>query len=133
MFPGWTLGLYIDERADDAQREALQVIFGGGGDSGWGVLASLATQWLETRFVPIDFQSNGNLRSWRIEGVLDSRLEPIKSADKTGPVRLENIHNQVHGPSQVLAWGSTRFEDQGQSLETEATHGLYSDFSWRGP
>ena len=130
---GWTLGLYIDERADGPQREALQVIFTGRGGSGWGVLASLATQWLETRFVPIDHQSDGTMRSWRIDGVLDTRLEPIKSADKTGPVRLENIHNQVHGPSQVLAWGSTRFEDQGHSVETDSTHALYSDFSWKGP
>jgi hypothetical protein len=129
--PGWTLGLYIDERAGGPQREALLAVFGGKAGGGWGVLASLATHWLEPRFVPIHHQSDGGAPSWRIDGVLDTRLEPIKSADKVNPVRLENIHNQVHGPSQVLAWGTTSFSDRGQSLDTEGTHALYSDFSWQ--
>ena len=131
--PGWTLGLYIDERASEPQREELLAVFGGKAGGGWGVLASLATHWLEPRFLPIHHDFDGNVPSWHIDGVLDTRLEPIKSADKINPVRLENIHNQVHGPSQVLAWGTTSFSDQEQSLETEGSHAILSEFSWRVP
>jgi hypothetical protein len=69
-----------------------------------------------------------------VEGVsLVSELEAIKAADKTGEVRLENCHNQIHGSPQVLAWGSTRLQDSGIVLATERTHALWSRFDWREP
>jgi hypothetical protein len=48
-------------------------------------------------------------------------------------VRLENCHNQIHGASQVLAFGTSRLEDNGFALATERTHALWSRFAWQGP
>ncbi len=65
--------------------------------------------------------------------MLEASLTPTRGADKAGPARLENVHNQVHGPSQVLAWGSTRMPAWPGAPRTEDTHALYSPFSWQGP
>ena len=43
---------------------------------------------------------------------------------------FENIFNQIHAPSQVIAAGSTTYDDGTIVLKTDKTHGLYSNFSW---
>ncbi len=69
----------------------------------------------------------------RINGILETVIEAIKSADRTGEVRLENVHNQIHASDQVIATGDTRFEDHGWTMTTTDTHAIYSAFSWSGP
>src|ERR671910_781889 len=62
-----TMGLFIDENADEGQREALQLIFGGQA-GGWP--ADFAANIGEMRgieFVPIAFEVAGDLASWRVE------------------------------------------------------------------
>jgi hypothetical protein len=61
------IGLFIDERADERQRQALQIIIGGQA-GGWP--ASFAANVGEVRgveFVPITFQLAGDLAFWQVE------------------------------------------------------------------
>ena len=75
-------------------------------------------RWLETRYVPIAFADQGKRKSMNIEGILATSVEAIRSDYGEGEVRFENLHNKIHAPSQVIATGSTSFEDQGLSLDT---------------
>ena len=43
---------------------------------------------------------------------------------------FENIFNQIHGASQVIAIGSTTYDDGVIRISTEKTHGLHSRFEW---
>jgi hypothetical protein len=45
-------------------------------------------------------------------------------------VTFENMFNQIHAASQVIARGSTRYDDGEISVDTEGSHALYSDFDW---
>src|SRR6476659_2303666 len=50
------MGIFIDERADDAQREALQIIFGGQA-GGWpGEFAAVIAEVRGIEFAPISFE-----------------------------------------------------------------------------
>lgn len=131
--PDWTLGLCIDTGADAAQREAVEAILGGRAGSGWAVLAALATRWLETRQLPIAVDAADGGHRIRAGDLLEARLEPTRGADKQGPARLENQHNQVHGPTHFLAWGTARYTAPLDHFSTAETHSLWSRFSWRGP
>jgi hypothetical protein len=131
--PDWALGICIDERANQAQREAVERILSGQAGSGWGVLGALVARRLETQIVPIDIQHNEAACTVRVGDVLEASLAAAKGADKSGPPRLENVHNQVHGPSEVLAWGSTHHKGELHHRDTEETHAIWSRFSWRGP
>jgi hypothetical protein len=134
MFDGdWTQAIYLDDRADQAQRDALEAIFKGKAGGTWPVLAALVSNWLETRAVPIEISDQEKRKSMRIEGLLDTTVEAIKSADRTGEVRLVNVHNQIHASDHAIATGNTRFEDRGLTMTTADTHAIYSSFSWRGP
>lgn len=130
---GWTEAIYIDAAADPAQRRALEAILTGKAGGPWEILAGFVTRWLETRYLPIAFADEGKRKSMRIEGILDASVEAIRSDDGSGEVRFENLHNQIHAASQVIATGSTSFADQGLRLENAGTHAIYSRFSWGGP
>ena len=99
----------------------------------WVKLAALVGEWLETKRAPIEYGDEGKRKWMRIEGIMETSVEAIKSHDKVGEVRIENAHNQIHAPSQALATGSTHYADGGFTLDTEGTHAIYSTFSWQGP
>jgi hypothetical protein len=61
------MGFFIDERADERQRDALQAIFGGDA-GGWpGAFAQLIDEVRGIEFVPIDFDVADDLSAWRVE------------------------------------------------------------------
>src|SRR5579863_4997217 len=52
----WDVAIYIDERANPAQREALQSILGGQAGGMFAGLGSMIGRVLGVRFVPFEFQ-----------------------------------------------------------------------------
>src|SRR5919202_376879 len=59
------MGFFIDERADEGQREALQAIFGGQA-GGWPAgFAELIDEVRGIEFAPIDFEIADDLAHWR--------------------------------------------------------------------
>ena len=63
---------------------------------------------------------------------ISATVETIRGRDKDAPVVFQNIYNQIHDSTQVIARGSTHFEDEELLIETEGTHGLWSSFRWTG-
>ena len=68
---GWTEVIYIDERADQAQRRALEDILTGKVGGPWAVLSRFVSNWLETQFFPIHFEDQGRRKRMWIEGVFE--------------------------------------------------------------
>jgi hypothetical protein len=62
---------------------------------------------------------------------MEGFVEPIRGRDRTQPVTLQNMFNQIHAPEQVVARGSSRYRDGSVSFENEGTHGLWSRFRWK--
>jgi hypothetical protein len=93
------------------------------------VLGALASRRLDTRVVPIDIRHDGAACTVRAGDLMDASLTAAKGANRSGPARLENVHNQVHGPSQVLAWGTTHYKPELRQRDTEGTHAIWSRFS----
>ncbi len=130
---GGTQAIYIDERAGPEQRRALEAILAGEAGAGFAVLAGFISHRLQTRYAPIRFEDEGRRKSVRIEGLLEGSVEAIKGDDRESEVRIENIHNQVFGPSQVLCQGNSQLKDGALELDTKRTHAVYAEFSWKGP
>jgi len=101
-----TFGIFIDERADERQRDAIQQVFSG---QAGGFMAQVAAlmgtggQWIE--FVPITFEVANDLAYWRAEipGKVHAAAEAL-----TGPttppgtrVQLLNPPGSETGPGQV--------------------------------
>lgn len=133
MYDGdWLEAIYIDERADDAQRQAIENIFKGRAGGPWEVLARFVETWLPTRFVPIQFVDSGREKRMWIDNLFETSVKSLRAKDDGGLVTLENLFNQIHGETHVLARGKTRCRDGAIEINNDGTHGLYSHFSWTG-
>ena len=134
------MGIFIDERADDPQREALQTIFGGQA-GGWpGEFASTIAEVRGIEYVPITFEIADDLAHWAAEvpGKATARAEAL-----TGPTTLPGRRVQVHnppgaevGPGQIATWGRAtvnRADGFGFKWEWDGRSSKHFPFDWSGP
>ena len=127
---GWTEVIIIDDAASPEQRTALEAILSGRAGGPWAVLARFVSTRLETRFLPIEFAEDETTKKARIPGLLEAVITHIRGKDRSQPVKFENIFNQIHGSTQVLATGNTEYNDGVIKIRNEKTHGLHSNFEW---
>ena len=132
MYEGdWTQTFYIDDRADGAQRDALETIFAGRAGGPWEMLGQFVSTQLESRFVPMRFQDGAREKRLSAPGLFDTTVTAIRGSDGKTNALLSNLYNVIHGAVHVLARGKTRCTDRVFDFTTDGTHGLYSDFSWQ--
>jgi hypothetical protein len=135
-----TMGMYMDDRADEPQRQALQVIFSGQG-GGWPTeFASFIAEVRGIEYVPITFEIADDLAYWAAEvpGKATARAEAL-----TGPTTPDGQRVQVHnppgaevGPGQVATWGratSDRADGFGFKWEWDGRSSKHFPFDWQGP
>jgi hypothetical protein len=109
------MGFFIDERADDGQREALQTIWAGEA-GGWPAgFAQLIEEVRGIEYAPIEFEISDDLAGWRVDvpGKAKGSAEAL-----TGPTSPPGTRVQVHnapgaevGPGQVATY-ATATEDE---------------------
>jgi len=127
---GWTQIILVDQKAGPEQREKVEAILSGEAGGPWNVLARFVGTRLPTRAADIRVQDEGRKKRLTIDGLLDASLEAIPGRDKGSVVTLENMFNQIHAPSQVMALGTTAYDDGTIRVHTENSHALYSHFHW---
>lgn len=127
----WTQILLVDEATSDTELERMERLFFGKIGGPWEVLARFVETRLETRKLPIEFEESETSKRVSIRGLLESTIQTIRGRDRTQPVRFENIFNQIHDKSQVLALGDAKYDDPTIGFDNKGTHGLWSNFSWK--
>jgi hypothetical protein len=128
---GWTQILLLDEETSEEMRQRLERLFAGELGGPWSVLSRFVGQRLPTRCLPMEFTAEPMKKGVSIPGILNANVEAIRGRIRGEPVRFENIFNQIHAPSQTIAFGTTDYDDGTIRFETEKTHGLWSEFEWR--
>ena len=135
-----TMGIYMDERADDGQRDALQMIFGGQA-GGWpGEFAKAIGEVRGIEYVPITFEIADDLAYWAAEvpGKATARAEAL-SGPTTPPGQRVQLHNPPGaevGPGQVATWGratADRVDGFGFKWEWDGRSSKHFPFDWEGP
>ena len=137
-----TMGIFIDERADDRQREALQMIFGGQA-GGWpGQFAKSVAEVRGIEFVPIEFSIADDLSSWRatIPGKCEARAEALTGPTTRPGQRVQTLNppGSEIGPGDriVATWGMSRVDRAahfGFSWNRSGQSSKHIGFSWSGP
>ena len=80
----WSVAVYIDQRADDKQTEALGAIFTGAAGGPMAQLAPLIGKNLGVRKVPITYRIEGKKRSAEIPDILHMSVDPLPTAHPSG-------------------------------------------------
>jgi hypothetical protein len=135
-----SMGMFIDERADAGQREALQMIFGGRA-GGWpGTFAQFIGDVRGLEFARIDFHVDDDLASWRAEipGKVKASAEALG-----GPTTLPGKRVQVHnaggaecGPGSIATYGTATADKAqvfGFQWDRSGKSSKHMAFDWSGP
>jgi hypothetical protein len=134
------MGFFFDERANEKQREALQMIFTG---KAGGFMAEIAKLFGDIRgieFVPIKFEVAKDLAYWsaEIQGKVVARAEAL-----TGPmtppgkrVQTLNAPGSETGPGTVATWGralANEVDAMGFKFDLKGRSSKHIPFDWSGP
>ena len=129
---GWRVALYVDEKADDAQRQALGGIFSGAQGGAPAMLAGLIGEQLGVKFVPITFESNGDTRRVSVPGIMDFQVTGLRAPDS--PVmRIVNIFHPMGADLAIArsSVGTYHDPDYGWSFDNTGKNGHYREFAWQ--
>ena len=135
-----TMGIFLDERADEPQREALQMIFGGRA-GGWpGEFAAVIGEVRGIQYARITFDVAADLASWHAE-IPDTVVASAEAL--SGPTTRPGERVQVHNPpgSEV---GPGTIATQGRATANRAAafgfrwdwagrSSKHMRFAWAGP
>ncbi len=127
---GWTEAIIVDRSASVAQRRAVESILDGSAGGPWEVLGRFVSNRLETRYQPIRIEDGERSKRVVIDGLLDSTVEAIRGRDRSKTVNFENMFNQIHDSTMVIAKGSARYDDGVIVVNNRDSHGLWSQFEW---
>lgn len=139
VVPSMKLLFYIDERADERQRHALEQLFTGKA-GGWpSQFSKLFSEVRGIESAPIEVEIAKDLSYWRAEvpgkvvAVVDALTGPTADPDKR--VQLINPPGSETGPGQVATWGvvkdsyATGF-DYSQPFEGQSSKHIPFDWSF---
>ena len=129
---GWKQVIIVSDRAGAEQRRAIEEIIAGKRGGPWEVLSRFVSDALPTRAAPVRIEDAPERKSVTIAGILEGAVNAIRGRNRAEPVTFENIYNKIHNVTQVIATGSTRFDDGEIVIANDGTHGLWSRFRWTG-
>lgn len=126
----WKAAMYIDERADDAQYDAMLQIFTGQAGGTTSVLRLLVSTFLGHRREVVTYDTDGQKRIVTVPKVLQGTVEPIKGGNPEEPVAIRNSQYWM-GPDVVIAKGlKSRIRDFGRVWDFENKSAELLDIHW---
>lgn len=130
----WDVALYLDERANPAQRDALGAIFGGQAGGEPAALGPLIGKVLGVKRAKIEYKAHGKRRSLRIPNVAEMEIEALEGQGGE-EVTLQNVpFTAVPNQTTVVAKSKRlNLHDHGFNWDLSEKNGFYSPFAFKGP
>ncbi|MGH6897999.1 MAG: DUF1326 domain-containing protein [Geminicoccaceae bacterium] len=129
----WRAALYLDERASDAQKQALTRIFAGQAGGHLEALGSFVGDVLGVASVRIDYQALGKKRSLAIPDVASAEIEAIEGQGG-GDVTISG-HPLCVAPGEPAVVAKSKrldYTDHHMTWAISDGNGFYSPFAYRG-
>jgi hypothetical protein len=135
-----SVAMFFDERADQQQRDALQMLFSGKASGFMAEFAKLIGDVRGVDYAPIRFEIADDLSYWSAEipGKVVARAEAL-----TGPmtppgkrVQTLNPPGSEVGPGAVATWGravADEVDAMGFKWERKGRSSKHIPFDWSGP
>jgi hypothetical protein len=127
----WSAAVYLDSRANDQQREALQAIFTGAAGGPVAALAPLISKVLGVKTAPITYSSLDKKRSVEISGVLHMAVHAAPSMVPEKEIWATNAHPFApEGLAMAVGDKGSAFEDYGIRWDNSGKNGHYAPIKW---
>ncbi|MDF1607383.1 DUF1326 domain-containing protein [Hoeflea sp. YIM 152468] len=128
----WTVAVYVDERASEAQNASLMKIFGGQGGGHPARLATHIGQIVGVRSVPINFTASNGKYGLTIPTIADVEIEAI-TGQGDGPITITG-HPLAIAPgfaATVARTSRNQFSDHGMAWTLTDKTGVFSPFAYQ--
>lgn len=134
------MGVFVDERANEAEREALGQIFSGHAGGFMANIGALVCDDLGVQYAPISFELADDLAYWRanIPGMVEAEGQAL-GGPTTPPgkrVQLVNPPGSEVGPGGVATWATAtrnKVEAFGHNWDWSGQSSKHIPFDWVGP
>jgi hypothetical protein len=129
----WRAALYLDERASQAQKDALTRIFAGQAGGHPEALASFVGDVLGVASVRIDYQAAGRKRSLSIPDTVSAEIEAIEGQGG-GDVTISG-HPLCVAPGEPAVVARSKrldYTDHHMTWAISDSNGFYSPFAYQG-
>jgi hypothetical protein len=128
----WQVALYLDDRADQSQAEALGAIFSGQAGGHLAALGPLIGQVAGVTSAPITFESQNGKRRLAVGDAITGEISELQGGDgKTAPI----ISNAPFGalPQPVRQGHSERVQYHGHwDTDLSNTNAFLAEFAYEG-
>lgn len=128
----WTAALYIDDRADDAQAEALETILTGQAGGTTGLLRLLVGEYLGAQRVPITYETDGKTRRFAAGRKLSGSITPIAAQPEDKDVVITNSQYWMGKDIIVAASDKSRVRDFGRVWDFPGRSAELVKLNWSG-
>jgi hypothetical protein len=130
----WIFAGIVDERANDAQRQALAAIVSGeaGGPPGF-IRENLVSDFRGVEFKPIEFSLDGLKRSTVIPDVLSFEIEGVTPRNRPDqPMFLDNTAHPANRRLALARSSETHLHGFGLDLDIvgKGNNGHFAPFAW---
>jgi hypothetical protein len=128
----WRVALYVDERANQIQRDALTQIFSGQAGGHLAGLAQLIGEVMGVKTASIEYRAEGKRRSLRLGDIAEAEIDGLPGPDGND-VTVSNVpFAAVPGIPLVVAKSKQmRFSDYGLKCEVSNKNGFFSPFAYQ--
>jgi hypothetical protein len=124
----------IDERANEAQREALQMLIAGKAGGPWKIISSTISKVSGPHYVPFEVKFDGFHSSVSAGDFVELQMEPVRN-----PVTNAEVHPRAVLPEGMvfkdgMLAASSTFRISGPvSFEHSGKYAAAAEFEYRGP
>ena len=128
----WQAALYVDERANTAQFDAITQIFSGQQGGHLAILMSFVSDVLGIQKVKIDYKEDGKKRFMSIPGIAQAEITAIQGITGTSssinnpPLCVVSSH-----PATVAKSNQYQYQDFGKNWQFSDRNGYYSAFIYQ--
>ena len=131
----WSVGLVIDERASDAQRDAIAAIASGQAGGPMAALSGLVTNFLGIERAAIQFTRDGVKWSVKAGKFVDMAATGVMGIDPsaTEPIHLDNTGHPANTRFALANASKSHVHALGMNWDdtTGRNNGQYAPFNWR--
>jgi hypothetical protein len=117
---GWTVGLIVDERADEKQRQAITEIASGQAGGPMAAMAPLIGTFAGVEAAPIRIEKQGRRRKLSVPGMVEQAIDLLAGPEPDKPICIDNVGHPANSRLALARAESLRFKAFG----IEANHGV---------
>jgi hypothetical protein len=128
----WRVALYLDDKANPSQAEALGAIFSGQAGGHLANLAPLISEVAGVSSVPITFEDSGGQRAVQVGDVLTMRVEQLVGMDGENPAVITNpLLGAITQPVTQAKSLEVTYRDAWE-FQTSGRNSFITDFAYAG-